>query len=143
MNRDKIINEILSLLPKKRIFLLEGELGAGKTTLIKFFAKKLQIKETLTSPTFILWQKYQFKLKNKNFFLNHLDLYRVKAGDILKIDLKKEIYKEENVFFIEWGEKLKPFLKRKKFDFVEIIIKKKNNKREYLLKYSNNESGFN
>jgi tRNA threonylcarbamoyladenosine biosynthesis protein TsaE len=126
--------KILQLLPYQRIFLLCGELGAGKTKLTKIIAKKLKIKETLTSPTFILWQKYEFKIKRKRYFLNHLDLYRVKAEDILKLDLRKEIAKKENIFFIEWGEKLKLYLKKRKIKYVEVIIKKQGKKREYLIK---------
>ncbi len=141
MKKTDAILLILLLFSKKRIFLFEGELGTGKTNLIKTIAKKLKIKETLVSPTFILWQKYQFKLNNnKKKFLNHIDLYRIKAKDILRLDLKKEIFKEENIFFIEWGEKLKPFLKYKKLDFVEIIIKKFGKKRDYVIKVFNNES---
>ena len=134
------VKKILKLLPSQRIFLLCGELGAGKTKLTKIIAKKLKIKETLTSPTFILWQKYEFKIKRKRYFLNHLDLYRIKAEDILKLDLRKEITKKENIFFIEWGEKLKLYLKKRKIKHVEIIIKKQGKKREYLIK---NESLFN
>jgi len=131
--------KILQLLPSQRIFLLCGELGAGKTKLTKIIAKKLKIKETLTSPTFILWQKYEFKIKRKRYFFNHLDLYRIKAEDILKLDLRKEINKKENIFFIEWGEKLKLYLKKRKIKYVEVIIKKYGQRRDYLIK---NESLF-
>ncbi len=135
MNKKKLIKTILSLLPKEKIFLMKGDLGSGKTTLIKLIAKELKIKEKLSSPTFTLWQRYYFKFKNKNFVFNHLDLYRVTAKDILRINLKNSINKKENVFFIEWGEKLEPFLKRNKIKFVEIIIKRKNKKtRDFILK---------
>jgi len=139
MKVSETIKKILKLIPYQRIFLLHGELGAGKTTLTKKIAKKLKIKETLTSPTFVLWQKYEFRLKKRKYFLNHLDLYRIKIDDILKIDLKKEIKKEDNIFFIEWGEKLKSYLKKKKIAYVEVIIQKEGRKRNYLVK---NESLF-
>jgi tRNA threonylcarbamoyladenosine biosynthesis protein TsaE len=134
MKISQAVKKILKLLPSQRIFLLCGELGAGKTKLTKIIAKKLKIKETLTSPTFILWQKYEFKIKSKKYFLNHLDLYRVKVEDILKLDLRREITKKENVFFIEWGEKLKLYLNKRKIKYVEIIIKKYGQKRDYLIK---------
>jgi tRNA threonylcarbamoyladenosine biosynthesis protein TsaE len=140
MKISQAVKKILKLLTSQRIFLLCGELGAGKTKLTKIIAKKLKIKETLTSPTFILWQKYEFKIKRKRYFFNHLDLYRIKAEDILKLDLRKEITKKENIFFIEWGEKLKLYLKKRKIKYVEIIIKKYGQKRDYLIK---NESLFN
>jgi tRNA threonylcarbamoyladenosine biosynthesis protein TsaE len=139
MKISQAVKKILKLLTSQRIFLLCGELGAGKTKLTKIIAKKLKIKETLTSPTFILWQKYEFKIKRKRYFFNHLDLYRIKAEDILKLDLRKEINKKENIFFIEWGEKLKLYLKKRKIKYVEVIIKKQGKKRDYLIK---NESLF-
>jgi tRNA threonylcarbamoyladenosine biosynthesis protein TsaE len=134
MKISQAVKKILKLLPSQRIFLLCGELGAGKTKLTKIIAKKLKIKETLTSPTFILWQKYEFKIKSRKYFLNHLDLYRVKVEDILKLDLRREITKKENIFFIEWGEKLKLYLNKRKIKYVEIIIKKYGHKRDYLIK---------
>jgi tRNA threonylcarbamoyladenosine biosynthesis protein TsaE len=130
---------VLNLIPTKRVFLFSGPLGAGKTHFIKIIAKRLKIKDNITSPTFILWQKYEFKIKRKKYFLNHLDLYRLKAEDILKLDLRKEITKKENIFFIEWGEKLKLYLNKRKIKYVEIIIKKEGQKRDYLIK---NESLF-
>ncbi len=130
-DNQKIVEEIFKKMSQRKIFLFEGILGSGKTTLIKQLAKKLKIKENLVSPTFILWQKYKF---GKNYFLNHIDLYRVKAKDILKINLKKELENKNNFFFIEWGEKIKPYLKKKKMKFMEIIIKKEGRKRIFILK---------
>lgn len=134
MTKKEIIDEILFLLFKKRIFLLEGKLGVGKTTLTKIIAKKLGIREKIISPTFVLWQKYSFQFKNKKFFLNHIDLYRIKLKDILSLDIKKEFFKKNNIFFIEWGEKLKPFFKKNNINFVEIYIQKIKKRRIYFLK---------
>lgn len=130
MNKNEVVSKILKFIPYERIFLFQGQLGAGKTTLIKLIAKKLNIKEKILSPTFILWQKYEIKIKNKKFFLNHIDLYRVETKDILKIGLKKEIKNPKNIFFIEWGEKLEKYLKRNKINYVKIVIQKKGKKRE-------------
>jgi len=52
--------------------LLEGNLGAGKTTFVKYLAKALKIKEEITSPTFSLISEYQ----SEKFDLYHLDFYR-------------------------------------------------------------------
>ena len=130
----KIIKEILKFFPKFRLFLLSGSLGSGKTTLIKQIAKYFKIKETLKSPTFILWQKYKFKYRQKDYFFNHLDLYRIKAQDILKLNLKKEIEKNNNIFFVEWGEKLKNYLRKKRKKYLQIIIRKKKQRRIFLIK---------
>lgn len=133
-DNEKVIKKILSRFFPIRIFLLTGSLGSGKTTLIQQLAKFLKIKENLTSPTFILWQKYKFKYKNRVYYLNHLDLYRLKAKDILKINFKKEIEKKNNIFFVEWGEKLKPWLKRKREKYCQIIIQKNGRQRIFFLK---------
>lgn len=120
----RFIKKIKNLFLKKKIVLLIGELGAGKTTYVKFLAKELKIKEVLQSPTFILWQRYEFSFKNKKYYLNHLDLYRLKnIREILKLDLRKEIFKKNNLFLIEWGEKIEGYLKRKKIKYLKVEIK--------------------
>lgn len=133
MARKEIIKKVLSLIPYKKIFLLEGELGSGKTFLIKKIAQQLKIKGKILSPTFILWQKYEFQLKGKKYFLNHLDLYRLEAEDILKIGLAKELRKRQNIFFIEWGGKLMPYLKKNKLKFILIKVERHFSKRTYSL----------
>lgn len=133
-NQKIIKNIILPNLFKKRIFILTGSLGSGKTTFIKEIAKFLKIKDQLTSPTFVLWQKYKFRFKKRYCYFNHLDLYRIKAQDILKINLKKEIDNKNNLFFIEWGEKLVPWFKKKKKDFCQIIIQKNGRQRIFSIK---------
>jgi len=134
MSKNEVIEKILNFIPRQRIFLLIGGLGAGKTNLVKALSKDLKIKEILISPTFVLWQKYEFRFKKRKYFLNHLDLYRIKTQDILRLDLKKEIKKKENIFFIEWGEKLKPYLNKRKINYVEVVIKRKGRHRDYFIK---------
>lgn len=133
MTRKELFKTILNLIPNKKIFLLEGELGSGKTFLTKKIAQQLKVKGKILSPTFILWQKYEFEISGKKYFLNHLDLYRVEAKDILKIGLAKELRKKENIFFIEWGGKLKPYLKKNKLKFILIKIERHLLKRTYFL----------
>jgi len=82
---------------------LEGELGSGKTTFIKAFAKGLGIKKRLTSPTFVLIKKY------RNFY--HIDCYRIKSyKDILALDFEEIISNPKNIVIIEWAEKIKKIL---------------------------------
>ena len=57
--------------------LLVGELGAGKTRFAKGIARGLGVKETVTSPTFALHNRY----RGKKLFLNHFDFYRLSDGD--------------------------------------------------------------
>lgn len=129
-----MIEKVFKLMKEYKIFLLEGRLGAGKTTMVKKIAKKLKIKEDISSPTFVIWQKYNFIFNQKKYYLNHIDLYRIKVEDILKIGLEQELKRKNNYFFIEWGEKIKDFLISKNKRFVEIIFTKNKNRRKYSLK---------
>ena len=97
------------------IFGLVGELGAGKTTFIQAFAKGLGIKGRLTSPSFVLMKNY------KNFY--HVDCYRVKGPkDILALDFKEIISNPKNIIMIEWAEKIKKILPKKRIDvFFEYV----------------------
>ena len=101
--------EILKLKTKKAIVVgLEGELGAGKTTFAKGFARGLGIREEMKSPTFILMRV--FRTKKKNFF--HLDAYR----DVL--DFSEYLKNNENILLIEWSNRAKKFLPKSYFRFV-------------------------
>ena len=86
---------------------LEGELGAGKTTFAKGFAKGLGIKEAMKSPTFILMRV--FRTKKRNFF--HIDAYRD------QLDFTEFLKSNKNILLIEWSDKAKKFLPRDYFLF--------------------------
>ncbi|MDP3986265.1 MAG: tRNA (adenosine(37)-N6)-threonylcarbamoyltransferase complex ATPase subunit type 1 TsaE, partial [Candidatus Veblenbacteria bacterium] len=58
---------------------LTGHLGSGKTTFLKGLAKGLGVKDTVTSPTFVLMKVYPAKHKNIRTFV-HVDCYRLPAG---------------------------------------------------------------
>jgi len=108
---------------KQQIFVLEGELGGGKTTFLQGFAKGLGIKDKILSPTFVMIKK--FKLKDSNFDkFYHIDCYRIKKPEeILSLNLKEIISNPQNIVAIEWGEKIKKLLPPKtnllKFDFLD------------------------
>lgn len=84
---------------------LSGDLGAGKTTLVKFIAKHLGIKTTLSSPTFVIMKKYPIKKKGSYKFFFHLDAYRLKnQRELERLGWKDIIKDPENLVFIEWPE---------------------------------------
>lgn len=89
---------------------LIGELGAGKTILVKGFAKGLGIKETITSPTFVLMKVYQIKNeKIKNFC--HIDAYRIKNGQsLIDIGAQEYLNKPKTITIIEWADQVKDIL---------------------------------
>lgn len=93
--------KITPLLKYKLVF-LEGELGSGKTTLIKQFCKELGFKNQVTSPTFPLLNIYKNNEKN----IYHADLYRLKNIDEINDLGFYEVMESNNWFFVEWPELL-------------------------------------
>jgi len=90
---------------------LEGELGAGKTTLVQGLAKILGIKAKIKSPTFTLMKKYKIPKLKKSRFLYHLDCYRLRDHrDLLTLGIKDILNNKENVILIEWPERIKKIL---------------------------------
>jgi tRNA threonylcarbamoyladenosine biosynthesis protein TsaE len=106
-----IAKEIASKLekyPKNKasIIFLEGDLGTGKTTLVKEILKSLGLSEPVTSPTFTIIEPYSIKDKK----IYHIDLYRIESRKELEV-LGIEEYSAENdcLIFIEWPEKAEGF----------------------------------
>ena len=84
------------------VFLLKGELGAGKTVFAKGLAAGLGIDPAdVTSPTFTLVNPHEGRLR---FF--HIDLYRIEAGALQGLGLEEIFDDEKAVTVIEWGERL-------------------------------------
>jgi tRNA threonylcarbamoyladenosine biosynthesis protein TsaE len=91
-----------SLAPPKLV-LLRGDLGAGKTTLVKGIAAGFEAaeEEDVTSPTFTLVHEYHGPRAN----LYHIDLYRVDTQRELETLGLDDLRAENSVLLIEWGEK--------------------------------------
>jgi tRNA threonylcarbamoyladenosine biosynthesis protein TsaE len=93
---------------------LEGELGGGKTTFLKGFAKGLGIRKKIKSPTFIIMRKYKLGFRCQVLGLGyfyHFDCYRIsKAKEILNLGFKEIIQNPENIVAIEWGDKIRRIL---------------------------------
>ena len=115
-------------LEKPIIFLLKGELGGGKTVFVKAIAKAMGVKERVTSPTFILYNTYQIRLKIedlrfKNGTLVHWDLYRIEDEKELETIGFWEIIKQANIVCIEWPERMgKKYLAKIKKEMKTIEI---------------------
>jgi len=95
-----------TLAPPK-IVLLRGDLGAGKTTLVKGIAAGFQAaaEEDVTSPTFTLVHEY----RSPNVNLYHIDLYRVDTPRELETLGIDDLIAENSLLLIEWGEKFPRF----------------------------------
>ena len=92
------------LLPAPRLIVLRGNLGAGKTTLVKGIAAALGAAEAaeVTSPTFTLVHEYV----GPKVRLFHLDLYRLETErELLTLGLEEMAEAEDALLLVEWGEK--------------------------------------
>lgn len=130
---------------------LTGDLGAGKTTFTQGFARRLNVKEKILSPTFVILKIFKIaKIKNiirrahnggrrrveaqdskiarfKNFY--HIDCYRINnSEEILSLGWKEIINNPENIVVVEWANKIKEILPKQKIILKFAIIGK--NKRK-------------
>tara|TARA_B100000427_G_scaffold195032_1_gene162124 strand:- start:248 stop:664 length:417 start_codon:yes stop_codon:yes gene_type:complete len=98
--------ELLRLLDN-RIFIFYGEVGAGKTTLIKHLCHHLNVMDPVSSPTFSIVNEYMTS-ENKKIF--HFDLYRLNNIEEV-IDMGVETYlNTDNYCFIEWPDLIESLL---------------------------------
>lgn len=95
------------------VLALSGDLGSGKTVFVKGFAKGLDIKKNILSPTFVLIKRYPIKNRFfKNFY--HIDCYRMKsAGETMKLGWKELVKNPENIIAVEWMERIHKILPKK------------------------------
>jgi tRNA threonylcarbamoyladenosine biosynthesis protein TsaE len=93
-------------LKKGDTVILEGSLGAGKTTFIKGIVEGFGCKRKVLSPSFTILRQY----KTKGVYIYHLDLYRLNSKDIFSSGLEEYINIPEGITLIEWGGKIKEIL---------------------------------
>ncbi len=89
-----------------KIIAFTGDLGAGKTTLINAVCKELQVKETITSPTYSIIQEYHFGSEN---IIYHMDLYRIKHVEEAIDAGVEECLQSGHLCFVEWPENARSF----------------------------------
>ena len=126
-----ILGEKLSQrLNPKSIVLLQGPIGAGKTSFVQGIAKGLSISEDITSPTFALSHHYN----SGKIPLIHLDLYRLENISTAKevfFSEEEEAIQKKAILVIEWPELIEPLIK----DYWKIEISyAKNYGRNYLIR---------
>ena len=104
--------------------ILEGDLGAGKTALIKQMAGFCRLNpDSLTSPTFNIVNQYCGKVKGNRILFNHFDLYRIDEESEL-LELPLDLYFESNYLnCFEWGKKFEHVISRYSLNLYAIDIK--------------------
>ncbi len=103
---DGVAEKILNISPH-RIFLVYGEMGVGKTTLIKAIGKQLNTIDEVISPTFAIANIYE-TIDHRSWY--HIDLYRLKKPEELMEIGIDEYLNSGNYCFIEWPQLIEPFI---------------------------------
>jgi tRNA threonylcarbamoyladenosine biosynthesis protein TsaE len=106
--------KLARLLKPPQLLLLRGELGTGKTTLVKGIAQALDAAEPdeVTSPTFTLVHEYEGTQDGKPVKLYHLDVYRIEGERQLETLGLDELLTPDALVLVEWGDKFKSIKKR-------------------------------
>jgi len=112
--------ELVPTLKKARMVILRGDLGTGKTTLVKGIAEGLRAaaRDDITSPTFTLIHEF----RGPELTLYHVDLYRIDTErELLTLGLDELFAEPGNLVLLEWGEKFPRFQRERE---VEIAIER-------------------
>ena len=113
-----------STLKRGDVVKLVGDLGAGKTTLVKFVAESLGVKDLVTSPTFTILNQYQGDMP-----VYHFDMYRLKnSQEAIDSGLDEILRNGDGVCFVEWPEKVADILPA---NCIEVNITKLDNGRKF------------
>lgn len=120
---EKLGRIIAKYAEKGTVICLDGELGAGKTSLARFIAKELGVKDYIVSPTFTIIKEYEGRLP---FY--HMDVYRIDSeDDMYDLGYDEYIY-SEGITVIEWSKLIEGILPEER---INIEIKRINDtKRE-------------
>jgi tRNA threonylcarbamoyladenosine biosynthesis protein TsaE len=103
---ERVAEEILSSMGERRVVLLRGGMGAGKTTLVSRIAAQLGAEDTVTSPTFALVNQYE----GREGTIYHFDFYRInRVEEVFDLGYEEYFYSGE-LCFVEWPEMVEGLL---------------------------------
>ncbi|MCH7414411.1 tRNA (adenosine(37)-N6)-threonylcarbamoyltransferase complex ATPase subunit type 1 TsaE [Belliella sp. R4-6] len=104
---EQVATEIVHHCEHDKIWVFKGDMGAGKTTLIKSIAKSFGVKDIVSSPTFSIVNEY-INDSNEKFY--HFDFYRIEdPEEVLEIGIDEYFYGGAYCW-IEWAEKIPEFI---------------------------------
>jgi len=106
--------KLVKLLSPPQLLVLRGDLGTGKTTLVKGIAQALDAAEPdeVTSPTFTLLHEYDGTREGRPVKLYHLDVYRLEGERQLETLGLDELLTPDALVLVEWGEKFRSIRKK-------------------------------
>jgi len=124
----KISDFLLNHIQSGTIFLLNGQMSSGKTTLISTLLLNLKI-QNVSSPTYAIHQVYDYdKIK-----IHHLDLHRMENEDDIESSGIWDLFiNSEDIFFIEWADKIDINFLPLYFKIIKIDIDKKNENQRHI-----------
>ena len=105
---EKLANSFATKLKGGEVVLLNGDLGAGKTTFTQFVFKALGVEQVVNSPTFAILKSYEGKFK-----LHHFDTYRITTEEAIESGFDEVIDEVDSIKFIEWSENISSLLPNK------------------------------
>lgn len=121
--------EIIDCCARENVWVFDGRMGAGKTTLIKEIARQLQVEEVVSSPTFSIVNEYRREDGNPVY---HFDFYRInEPEEALDLGVEDYFY-SGNYCWIEWAERISAYIPEK-FALITIEVGQKD-EREISLK---------
>ena len=115
-NIDEISQLIVDKIKTIKTIMLRGELGSGKTTIVKSILKKIGVNEVVTSPTFSIVNEYN----SAETIVYHFDLYRIENTEELGVIGFEDYIYSQNICFIEWPEIV---LDKINFKYLDIEVK--------------------
>lgn len=126
----QIAEKIIDFAEGKNVWLFNGEMGAGKTTLIKYICEKLQVEDNVSSPTFSIVNEYR---TTDNNLVYHFDFYRINdESEALDIGVE-EYFDSGRLCMIEWPEKIPSLIPDK---YLSINIEENQLQRKIILKHN-------
>ena len=115
-NLKEAAKQIISFSKDIPVWLFDGTMGAGKTTLIKAICEVLEVSDNVTSPTFSLVNEYQTK---KGETIYHFDFYRIKSEEEASDIGVEEYFYSKDLCFVEWPSMIPSLLPD---DYISIRI---------------------
>lgn len=125
---DEIAKRIIDFSKEKKVVLFYGEMGAGKTTLIKIICKLLHVEDLTSSPTFSLVNEYYSPLLKDAVY--HFDFYRLEDEEEAMDMGVEDYFYSNNYCLIEWPEKIPNLLPE---SYVTVKIEQQEEERIYTI----------